>query len=394
VERHLERNANSDVSGRVGGGMTPPGGGRLFADLGVAVHEEAPRRLLDELPGLYGNCFCLAESFDIYERSRRRSACETSDPRHVVLYTRRGATVRVLNRRLAIDAAAADRVVEAVFRAHPEVRRIELEAEIAPDRLSRPVRVLRRSDDLVVELPATQDEYEDSLGKATRKHLRQGRNRLRRSHPEFELRVLEASEITLALVEQVFAWNRARIRAKGEPWAYERQPEAPHLLWRLLRSRGTALVGYAEGVPVAGELLFFVGRDCWMHTGGSDAGYDRLGLGLLMVEAGIGESIRRGCRRTHLLWSTPAYKRRLGARPVPCYRLSIFRSSFSRRAYALERWRLLLEERRHVYWRLRKAARTAKAQTGCLARPVLHPAARGRRSAPDQVLHAGHDRRR
>jgi hypothetical protein len=246
-------------------------------------------------------------------------------------------------------------VVEAVLRAHPEVRRVELEAETTPGGLSRPVRILRRSADLVIDLPGTEVAYEDRLGKATRKHLRHSRNRLRRCHPEFTVRTLEHDEITLALVEQVFAWNRARIRAKGEPWAYERQPEAPYRLWRLLRLRGTALVGYAAGAPVAGELLFFVGRDCWMHTGGSDAAYDRLELGLLMVRAGIGESIRRGCRRTHLLWGTAAYKQRLGASPVPCYRLSIFRSSCGRRAYALERWRLLLQERRDVYWRVRKA---------------------------------------
>lgn len=324
-----------------------------FPDLGATVYPGGvPDGLTRSLPELYSSCFSVPEYFAIYERAPLLHACVVDNPPHIVVYTRRGATGRVLNRRIAIDASATDRVVEAVFRAHPELRRLELEAEADPDRLTRPVRVLRQSDDLVVDLPVTVGEYEARLGKATRKHLRHNRNRMRRDHPDFEMRVLEGDDITLALVKQVFAWNRERIRAKGEPWAYEKDPQAPFRLWRLLRSRGTAIVGRADGTDVAGELMFFVGADCWMHTGANHPDYDALGLGLVMVEAGIAESIRRRCRRTHLLWGTTSYKERLGARPVPAYRMSIFRTSLNRRLYSLERWRLLVQDRRDLYWRI------------------------------------------
>ena len=108
--------------------------------------------------------------------------------------------------------------------------------------LGLPVRELYRSDDQVVELPATGEAYERRLGLASRKNLRNFRNRLQRAHPDFNLRTLEGEEITLALVEQVFDWNKQRIIAKGGRWGFENQPEAPYKAWRWLRSHGRASV--------------------------------------------------------------------------------------------------------------------------------------------------------
>jgi hypothetical protein len=79
------------------------------------------------------------------------------------------------------------------------------------------------------------------------------------------------------------------------------------------------------------------------------------------------ESIDRSCTRMHMLWGTPIYKQRLGARPVPAYQLSLFRSEPLKSAYAFENWHK--DELSRTYWRSRKRAkRGIVTLAGVLAR--------------------------
>jgi hypothetical protein len=327
-----------------------------FPDLGATIDcDDFPADLASELPGRYDSCFCVAEYFDIYDRPKNVSTCQLDEPRHVVVFTVKGATAEILNKVVDIEPDAVERVTTAIFRAHPKVHRIRAEIKFPPTELRRPARQLLRADDFVVALPATLDEYNQMIGSTTRKHLRQYGNGLARRHPDFALSTLERSEITPELVEQVIAWHLERMRAKGVVSMWEDTPDAPDQLWRLLQAHGCALCGSIEGRCVAAQLLLFVGRDCWVHTVGFDSAYENEHLGLLMTSYSIAESIRRGCAQTHLTWGTDVYKRRLGAAPVPAYRVSIYRSRLWKTLYRRERWTLLVKHRNDIYWRARAA---------------------------------------
>ena len=341
----------------------------VFPDLGATVHlDEAPPELLDELPGLYESPFSTAQYFAIYDRPWRIYACELDEPRHVLVFTSHGATADVLNKVIEIEPSAVERLAAAIFRARPEIRRIRAEVKFPPRLLALAVRELYHADDQVIELPTSrpgesqgdepltgQAALDRHLGSRTRKHMHAYRNRMRRRHPEFNLRTLTGAEITLPLVAQVFDWNGQRIRAKGEDWIYERHPEAPHKLWRLLQTGGEALCGYLGDDLVAAHLRIVVGRECWLHTAGYDPAYLDLDLGSLMAYYSIGDAIGRGFVRTHLTWGTVDYKKHLGARPVTAYRISIYRSRLQKALYWRERWSLLVRDRHDIYWTAHEA---------------------------------------
>ncbi len=313
--------------------------------------------LLAELPGRYSSPFSTAEYFAIYDRPRQLQAVELEAPRHVLAFTSRGATVDVLNKVIDIEPGAVRDAAQAIFRARPDVRRVRVEVKFPPQRIEGPHRAVSCSDEHVVELPASQAEYEASLGSSTRRNLRRARNRLQRTHPDFTLRTVEGADITYDLVRQAFAWSAERIAAKGQAWGFADQPLAMHQTWRLMTAHGVALCAFVEDRLVAVSLCLFVGRDAWAHTAGFDPAYLDLRLGVLMTSFVIAESIRRGCGRCHLLWGTPGYKRDLGARPVRAWRVSLYRSRLEQALYAPERWPVLWRERNDHYWRLRGAAR-------------------------------------
>lgn len=73
-----------------------------------------------------------------------------------------------------------------------------------------------------------------------------------------------------------------------------------------------------------------------------------------------------------MTWGTPIYKERLGAVPVPAWRVSVFRAPAFKLAYAREAWHE--DEPSRIYWRWRKRAkRAAVAVAGLLRRRAARP---------------------
>lgn len=323
-----------------------------FPDLGATVHcAEAPEELAEELPERYSSCFSVVEYFDLYDRPSQMCAVELDDPHHVVLFTVKGRTADVLNRVIDIEPEAVHRAEEAIFRAFPGVKRVRAEIKFPPEELRGPARVTLRNDDLVIDLPATVAEYRASLGKRTRQNINQYTNRLGRAHPDFHLVRFERDEISFELVEKVAQWNTVRMRRRGLVSSFEAQPATMGPLWSLLQRYGLALCGYIGDQCVAAQLVLCVGRDTWVHTVSFDSRYEDMHLGLLMAYFTVVESIERACSRVHMLWGTPVYKQRLGAKPVPAYQVSLFRARSYKILFAREKWHK--DELNRIYWRTR-----------------------------------------
>jgi hypothetical protein len=309
-----------------------------------------------ELSGRYGSFFSTSEYFAMYAHPPNYNACVLEAPRHAILFSVDGHTADLLNRLIDIEPEALERAAAAIFAALPHVHRILTEIKFPAAEVRRSHRVTQTSEDMVVDLPADADAYHDQIGNTTRKHLRQYGNKLRREYPGFELRRLERDEISMALVEQTVAWTNERVRAKGDVSVYEEDPRKVERLWRLLQPYGLALCGSIDDDLVAAQLILHVGRDTWIHTVGFDSRYERIHLGLLMTYYSILESIERGCRRTHMLFGTPVYKQRLGAKPVTARLVSLFRSPAYKALYAREVGEILVRDRQRIYWEARHRA--------------------------------------
>lgn len=336
-------------------------GAASFADLGAVVYPaNVPAGLADELPGLYGSLFCTEPWFRIFDDVEATGACILEQPRHVLLFWRDGDTIEVLNKAFPMAAADAARACRALFRALPGARRIHLEVMFPPVELPLPKRVLYSSEDMVIDLPATVDEYYASLGKRTRKNVRNFENRLRREHPDTTTSVAVVGERAREVVDQFLAWHLVRAEQRGIVSGYVSKPRQAAQTTALVREGAEALITTIDGRPAALEFLFYVGPDANLYAGSFDDRYSDLNLGFLSTYWAVGETIGRGARRCHLLWGTDYYKTLLGARPQKATRLSVFRSHPARLHSLTEArevaWRNLGRRGQHDYWRARHAA--------------------------------------
>jgi CelD/BcsL family acetyltransferase involved in cellulose biosynthesis len=344
---------------------------KAFPDLRATVHVgPVSDDLLDELPGLYGSLFATKAWFSAFDQKTPTGACVLDGPRHVLALCREGDTMEILNKAFPIAPADAARACKAVFRAYAGVKRIHLEVLFPPAELRLPTRVISAADDLVIELPDSADAYAAALGKKTRKNLRNYDNRLRRDHPDVITTIaVPPADETRRLAELYVAWNIARLHARGAVSGFQSGPERiPKLIALLQQGGAEAHVTTIEGQTAAVEFVFYQGDEATIYAGSFDETYGHIHLGFLSTCWAIQETIRRGARRCHLLWTTDYYKRHLGARPVTATRLSVFPTQVARlwslreaREVAVRNGR---ERGRRAYWGARHAARRAAERAG------------------------------
>jgi hypothetical protein len=335
----------------------------FFSSFDATVHPRVdPRRYAAELDTLYSSLFATVDWFETHDDAPWMGACELEQPRHVLLFTGTGDTVQILNKAFAIEPPDVERACRALFRAFPHVRRIHIEVVFPPARLGLPKRVLYTTDHMVVDLPATPEEYLASLSKRMRKHLRTYRNRLQHDFSDVSTDVFPSAgdERVLMLFDQLLRWKTERFGSRGQKTYWENDPRLADRFLALLARRGEVRVTTLDGRTAAILFDFAVGDVMCAQESATDPDLDLCGLALLSDYWEVCDAISRGFRALNMLWGTEEHKARLGATPRTATALSVFADQRSR-LYSLDEarevaWRAVKRHAERQYWRARHAA--------------------------------------
>ncbi len=328
-----------------------------YPDLGATVHPyRVPPGLADELPDLYGSVFATLDWFLALDRRVPTGACVLDDPRHVVLFWVDGGTIEVLNKVFDIAPRDVERLCGALFRALPLARRIRIETMFPPRELGLSCRSLLRADHLIIELPADVPTYVASLGKSTRRTIRGYSNRIRRDFPDLNTDVVKPAAAAGELVGQLIAWKAERFAQHGRTTYWQTEAGRTERYIALAARCCEAHVTSIGGRRVAIHLACRTGDSVVALEGAFDPAYERYRLGFLSMYWVVADAIERGARSLNAFTGTADVKTLLGARPVPAYRLSVFRSPLVRPLYVGEAARVAWGRRWVYYWRVRSSA--------------------------------------
>lgn len=248
--------------------------------------------------------------------------------RSIFLFRQEGVRIRVVNEGMHLNQEAIHRFCEHLFAGDSNLESIDFHAiavsAVSVVSSSRPWLQFACTEDIVVDLPGTGEDYLQQLGKSTRKSIKKHLSHACRALPGLAHSLHEGRHISEAAIRQIASFNHERMAQKARRSALDEK--ATHALIALLRRQGIAGVLGAGKRVLAGTLTCRFGDDVFSLVTAHDPAFDHLGLGSLSRHLMILAAIEAGAKRFHLLGGHLRSKRAaLGVRQR-LHHLAVYRS--------------------------------------------------------------------
>ena len=297
-------------------------------------HEQSvPEMAAQALDRLYGSLyasfwhFCLSDTGRPVPHTWVGYRC--GEVVGVLLFRLRVDQVLVLTEMFCLGQAVADAFSRAVFARFREVKTIHFNAiSLSGPLTGWSLQHYAFSENYVIRLPQSVDQYLASIGKSTRKTLRSYGNRLRRDFPNFSWDVRAVGEMRAyelrSVIRELHRFKRDSMAVRGKRAEISRRETAR----LLILARRSGLIGIARvGDRICGgSLACRIGDNYVMLLSAADPALASYRLGILCCFWSVCDCIRAGGRECHLLWGRYQYKTQLLGEPRSLLRLTIYRS--------------------------------------------------------------------
>jgi hypothetical protein len=304
----------------------------LVQSVGITIscyQNEIPLFIESEMDRLYENFYSSLAQFKVYEKLENVNTyvVKKDDVVTVILLFRcKNKIVHVLNELIKIDEIEIDRFAKYIFEAFRFISVISFSA-IETDIKNLPFLCQRYnfSEDLIVTLPKSPQEYLAALGNSTRRKIKYYIKKIKQQFPSFSYRFYEREAIDkqhiLALVKLKLARMADKKKVSG---VNESDIER---IFKLVKTCG-GLIGIAtiDGHVCGGQISYRVGTNDFFSLISHDPKYNNFRLGTICCYLSICECINRRGTKCHFLWGREEYKYRLLGVQHDMGSLDIYRS--------------------------------------------------------------------
>jgi hypothetical protein len=295
----------------------------------ACYQNQIPPFIEAEMERLYQNIFSSMAQFRVY--GALAGAVNTyvvwKDRRIVTifLFSREKGRVQVLNEVIQVSRQDVDRFANYLFSAFGTISAISFRA-VRTDgaKLRFPSQCYNYSEDIVLELSPSVEQYYNRLGKNTRRNIKRYSERLTRTFPSFSFSVSEKEKIERDDVREIIRMNRARMAGKHKVSAID--DEETDRIISLVRECGMVGIARIDGTICAGTICYRIGNNFFLSVLAHDPVYDHYWLGILSCYQTICACIARSGRDFHFLWGKYEYKYTLLAEPRQLDHLIVYRS--------------------------------------------------------------------
>lgn len=180
------------------------------------------------------------------------------------------------------------------------------------------------SEDFVVDLCGSVEQYSNRLGKQLRSDLKRFRKKLYSEFSDVRYECVCGQEASESAFNEIIGFSASRMAIKLATSSHTM--ERSRRLFELVKSFGLLFLIYIDGKVRAGVICTLYGNDMFMHVVAHDPRFDRFRLGKLACYGSICAAIERGAVRYHLLSGWYDYKVRFLGRQVEFDRLEVYRS--------------------------------------------------------------------
>lgn len=287
-----------------------------------------PSTIEMQMESLYQNIFSTFARIRAYENNNGICAFTFSENQRILsilAYRLTKNKIAVLNEQIPLNAREINEFAKCMFSRFNDVATIYFKAiKTDVQKLKYPYHAINFTNDIVLSLPDSEEEYLARLGKSTRENIRRYLKILKRDFPNFSCDASERDAGSREYFEKIVDFNRTRMALKDKVSGISNL-EAERL-WKLVTTHGFIVSITIDGQVRAGTICYRVGSNYFMRVVAHDSAFNEYGLGFLASYMTICECIERGGKEFHFLWGNEEYKFRLLGKARDFDSITIYRS--------------------------------------------------------------------
>lgn len=274
----------------------------------------------------YDSCVTTCRYIAIFHASRNHHYMlirEKNNLMDVIIYDCREETVTCLNSLSYLTQDTIDVFTNHIFNNYPNIKTIEFPSSYSSLIADRSILTLR-SDDFIISLPASMDDYFKQLGSSTRANVKKHKNKFLKEYPHANFVTKRGDEIERGLIDRIINLNFNRITSKGEvPNTNSSHIDNFH---QYSQHYGFVACIEVDGSIIAGSIAYMSNKSMYSYFLAHDNNYSNYNAGQLCMLYLIQTSIENGFTEFHLLWGESEYKTRFLAKPRTMYSYIVFKS--------------------------------------------------------------------
>jgi len=234
----------------------------------------------------------------------------------LMIFANKGKTSTCLNLLANIDQNIIRKFVEKVFEKYPLIQKIEIGASYKSYSLRKSI-IVSKTNDYILKLPMTMDDYYQALGQRTRKGIRNHQSKLLRDYPNVKFVTKFGNEIEKGIVDKIIQLNKDRMKHKGI--IFGKTVTEMNNIYEYSRHYGCVVYIEIDGIIIAGRIAYLLNKQIFGHVIAHDNNFSKYNLGQVCTFYSIQTSIEKGFSAFHFLWGGNEFKQSLKAEPYPLF---------------------------------------------------------------------------
>jgi predicted N-acyltransferase len=234
-----------------------------------------------------------------------------------------GRTSLCFNALVEIDQRIVEECTRKLFELYPTIKKVKIDASYKNYMFEKSV-LLQESNDYILNLPSSFEDYNMELGSKTRKHLRQRIERLKKEFLNVNFITKSGIDIEEALIDKIIQFNINRMKTKGKiPGINDAYK---NYMYKYAQHYGFVAYLELDGAIVAGCITTVLNDHIFLHVVAHDDNFSNYNVGEVCMFNLLQTCNENQISIIHFLWGESELKRRLQAKPHSIFSYFILRN--------------------------------------------------------------------
>ena len=246
----------------------------------------------------------------------------------LILYGNKGVTTRCFNALVEMDQIVIEEFVRKIFEIYSSIKKVIIDASYKNYNIKKSI-LNFKSDDHILQLPLTMEEYYKKLSSSTRQTIKNRRVRLLRDYSDVKFVTKYGNEIDQTVIDKIFQLDFNKLKHKGVIHGFDIANKNNHYknnIFQFVHHYGCVAYIEIDGEIVAGSINTIINKSLFGHVTAYDKNYYKYNVGEICAFYLIQTCIENGLSIFHFLWGQSDLKKRMLAKPNVLSSYIVYRS--------------------------------------------------------------------